>query len=188
MTSKSEEKLTIKKPDPERLRNLYSILGQVLDGLWFLEAEKEMGFDKAFEIDEKVWKIYASKETKRILSILLDRSVRNTDIPKKKVLEILEEILKISLFNQSIQYEINKNEEMATLNFKVVDCKTLKGMKKVGRPLNQAKKICKDIGIAYYENMASTLHPGLRVECVSIPNSYNIDKNPILCEWKFYFI
>jgi hypothetical protein len=38
-------------PNPSDLTGLYSILGQVLDGLWFLETENRLGFDKALEID-----------------------------------------------------------------------------------------------------------------------------------------
>ncbi|MHA1268345.1 MAG: DUF6125 family protein [Candidatus Helarchaeota archaeon] len=187
MKNKLDKINDIKIPDLDDLNNLYSILGQVLDGVWFLETEKRIGFDKALEIDLAVWDFYAINETKRILSILLENPDNRFNFPYEKIFNILEHILKISLFNQSIDYEIVRNDKDKTLIFKVTNCKTLKGMRKVGRPLLQAQKICKDIGLAYYKNMVKTLHPDLKIECISIPESYNLVDNSVLCSWKFYF-
>lgn len=36
-------------------------------------------------------------------------------------------------------------------------------------------KKCKDIGIAYYENMATEFNPDLKIECLTFPDSYDID-------------
>lgn len=44
-----------------RLRALYTI-----DGLWFLEVEKEFGFEKALEVDLEVWKKYGVIMIRRI--------------------------------------------------------------------------------------------------------------------------
>ncbi|MBN2160159.1 MAG: hypothetical protein JW807_12245, partial [Spirochaetes bacterium] len=41
-----------------------------IDGLWFLELEKEAGFDRAFEIDLAVWKKYGPVMIKRITKML----------------------------------------------------------------------------------------------------------------------
>jgi hypothetical protein len=172
-------------PNPSDLTGLYSILGQVLDGLWFLETENRLGFDKALEIDLAVWEIYSRKETKRILSLLLENPEDRFNYSLEKFFKLLEQVLKISLFNQSINFNMKISLDEKTLTFSVEKCKTLKGMEKVGRPMDQAKKICKDIGLAYYENMAQEFHPDLKIDCLTVPDSYNIEKGATLCSWKF---
>lgn len=173
-------------PDHSELTGLYSILGQVLDGLWFLETENRLGFDTALEIDLAVWEIYSRKETKRILSLLLENPEDRFDYSLEKFFKLLEQVLKISLFNQSINFNMEISLDEKILIFSVNKCKTLRGMEHVGRPMDQAKKICKDIGIAYYENMASEFHPDLKIKCLTVPDSYNIEDGATLCAWKFY--
>ncbi|MHA1872372.1 MAG: DUF6125 family protein, partial [Promethearchaeota archaeon] len=80
-------------------KNLYGVLGQILDGLWFMETEKRFGFDKAFEIDDAVWEIFAEKEAKRVLKFLGLQSPKPEDLP---------EIFKYGLFNQTIEYKFER--------------------------------------------------------------------------------
>lgn len=178
---------TILKPDFDRLTQLYSILGQVLDGVWFLETEKRVGFEKALEIDLAVWEDFAARETQRILGILTPEPEKLINSSSTFIFNILEQILKISLFNQSITYEIERSNVENSLIFKVTNCKALTGMGRVGRPMNQVQRICKDIGLAYYLNMAKILHPDLKVECLTIPTSFDLGENVPRCAWKFYF-
>jgi len=169
------------------LMKLYPVLGQVLDGLWFLEVEKNFGFDKALEIDSAVWEIYSKNETKRLLKLLLKNPEDRFKLSDKELIDLLEQILKLSLFNQSVEYVIERISENKGLILKVYDCKTLRGMKKVGRNLKQVESICRDIGLVYYENMAKEFHPKLKVECLSIPKSFENIGNSVLCSWKLYF-
>ncbi len=171
----------------DKLNNLYSILGQVLDGIWFLETERRIGFEKALEIDLAVWKIFAVNETRRIISTLLANPEDRTKFSIEMIFTLLERILKTSLFNQSIQYQIERSDSERTFIFRVIECKTLKGMEKVGRPLHQVQQICKDIGLAYYENMAEVVHPDLKIECITIPSSYQFADDSPRCAWKFFF-
>jgi hypothetical protein len=61
-----------------------------IDGLWFLEVEKEFGFEKAFEIDLGVWKKYGPVMIKRIMKML---SITDTGLDSFiRVLEVLCEI------------------------------------------------------------------------------------------------
>jgi len=173
--------------DKDKLSKLYPILGQVLDGIWFLETEKRLGFDKALEIDKAVWEIYTINETKRILSVLLENPEDRFNFSNEEILNLLEQVLKISLFNQSVEYIIEKIPNNGGIIFKVINCKTLKGMKKVGRPIPQMKAICKDVGLIYYKNMVKELHPKLDIECLSIPESYESIGNSVLCSWKIFF-
>ncbi len=177
----------VTEPDPDRLAELYSTLGQILDGIWFLETEKRLGFEQALEIDLAVWEDFAVRETKRILSALLNTREYSAPDSIELTLKLLEKILRITLFDQSVGYEIVRGDHGHSLTFQVRQCKTLRGMKKVGRPMDQAQRICKDIGLAYYRNMSITLHPDLKVECLAVPESYIFDETSPLCAWKFYF-
>lgn len=41
-----------------------------IDGLWFLAAEKRLGFEAAFELDLEVWKAYGLVQLKRLARLL----------------------------------------------------------------------------------------------------------------------
>jgi hypothetical protein len=180
-------KKIVSEPDSDRLAGLYSILGQILDGIWFLETEKRLGFEKALEIDLAVWEDFAVRETKRIISALLNTREYSAPVSIDLTFNLLEKILRITLFDQSVGYEIIRGDHEHSLTFQVRQCKTLRGMKKVGRPMDQAQRICKDIGLAYYRNMAKTLQPDLKAECLAVPESYTFNEASPLCAWKFYF-
>jgi len=169
------------------LNKLYGKLAQILDGLWFLETEKRLGFEKAYEIDEAVWSVFGRKEADRILKFLglKKGKVMISDLPK---------ILQLSLFNQSIKYEFNTPERekgsdgnFRIFRFRVIDCKTYKGMEKVKRPPLQIRRICEGIGLVFYKNMLDELFPGSIVSCISCPYHDNDStKDPTqICTWEF---
>lgn len=41
-----------------------------LDGLWFLKVEEELGFDKALEIDNEVWKVLPKIQARMLKSFM----------------------------------------------------------------------------------------------------------------------
>ena len=60
----------MKQDKHEELLQLIKSTLTAIDGLWFLECEKEFGFEKAFEIDLGVWKKYGAVMTRRIAKML----------------------------------------------------------------------------------------------------------------------
>lgn len=157
---------------------LYGKLGQILDGTWFLEIEKRLGFDVAYEIDEAVWKTYTKKEAKRLKEFLKI---------EKPTLEDIKKLFKMPLFNQSLKYEFETFKDKPNLlRLVVTDCKTLKGMETVKRSKEQIKKICIGIGEAYFPIIMNELVPGTKTKCVSCP--YNtIPYREHVCIWDFEF-
>ena len=55
--------------DDQHIQLIRSAL-TAIDGLWFLEVENKFGFDKAFELDLKVWARYGPIMIKRIKKVL----------------------------------------------------------------------------------------------------------------------
>ncbi|MBD3351709.1 MAG: hypothetical protein GF364_09515 [Candidatus Lokiarchaeota archaeon] len=170
------------KYDSKKLNELYGNLGQILDGLWFLEVENKLGFEKAFEIDKEVWIKYARKEARRIKKFL--------DISQPNV-ENITQLFDLTLFNQSLEYKLEKINEAPTIIRCIVSkCKTLRGMEYVGRSKSHIKKICKEIGLVFFQNMLDELVPKTEIKCIScpyLPENDSNDNDKYVCIWEFRF-
>ncbi|MBN2149867.1 MAG: hypothetical protein JW839_00345 [Candidatus Lokiarchaeota archaeon] len=164
------------------LETLYAGLFQVLDGLWFVELEKQFGFDKALELDKHVWTVFARKEAQRLVGLLKEKGeITGSDGP----ISILEKILPISIFNKTVQFKIERSGK-DELGFTVTECKTLAGMRKIGRPDHQASTVCYDMGFTYYDCLARAIDPSFTVTCTFTPYT---DPQGVhgggLCGWRF---
>ncbi len=166
--------------DPRDLVKVLGQLGQILDGLWYLETEKRLGFEQAYEIDEAVWKIYSRKEAQRLRSLL------GFEQPS---LEDIRTILGLSLFNQSLTFETQVvGKDPTRLHFLVHECKTLVGMRRVGRDDEQIGKICLGIGLVFFQALLQELVPGTTVRCLHCPPQESEDgENDPVCAWEFKF-
>jgi hypothetical protein len=165
----------------EQIADFYCQLGLVLDGIWFIEAEKRIGFEKAYEIDQAVWLVYPRKEAKRIRSFM----GLNPLVPLNPIQ--LEQAINLSMFNQTVRYEITTiSTSPLIMQFMVTKCKSYEGMVKMGRTPNQIHTICKGIETATLENFLSELIPGIKIECIWCPYEKQEGK-PGLCGWKLIF-
>jgi hypothetical protein len=162
--------------------SLYASIFQVLDGLWFIELEKQFGFDKALQLDKDVWKVFAQKEAQRLIKFFTEKgTIKKTDGP----LKILEKILPMSIFNKTLKFKIETNGK-DELEFIVTDCKTLAGMKRIGRPEAQASTVCYDMGFTYYDCFAKGIDPAFSVACAFTPyKKAKGTKGEGLCGWRF---
>jgi hypothetical protein len=162
--------------------SLYAGIFQVLDGLWFIELEKQFGFDKALQLDKDVWKVFAQKEAQRLIKFFTEKgTIKKTD----RSIKILEKILPMSIFNKTLKFKIETNGK-DELEFIVTDCKTLAGMKKIGRPEQQASTVCYDMGFTYYDCFARGIDPAFSVACAFTPYK-KVKGAPEdgLCGWRF---
>ncbi|SRR6056297_867841 len=165
----------------EKLKEHYAILTQIVDGLWYLEVEKELGFDKAYEIDEAVWERFSRKEAKRLKRLLGFENPSFEDIQK---------MLELAIFDQSLEFElIKEKEDPLTIRMDVSQCKTYRGMEKVGRPADQIYRICKGIGLAFFRNLLKAIVPETTVKCLFCPFGEGDEKIPegseYVCAWEF---
>ncbi len=171
----------INEKEFENLSKHYAILAQILDGLWYLEVEKKYGFEAAYEIDDAVWKRFSRKEGQRLKTLL------GFESPS---LEDIEKILSLANFDQSLTTEIiRKSEDPLTIHLLVPECKTYVGMNRVGRPDDQVYKICKGIGITFFENLLKAVVPDAEIKCLYCPHGVGEEKQPdegkYLCGWEF---
>lgn len=136
-----------------------------VDGLWFLEVEREMGFKKAFEIDLEVWKRYGRIIIKRIKKSF---GIEGEDLDT--FLEILELLCSID----GTQFEIiEKFEKEAVLSIKF--CPWWENLKRAKRE-NLVR--CDIVDNTIFPEWASAFNPKLTFDLrKSIPAG---DK---ICEW-----
>jgi hypothetical protein len=67
-----------------------------VDGLWFMKVEEDAGFDKALDIDEKVWQVMPKIQARAIKSFL----------GKEKGLDALRECFEAKLSLDGFVYDV----------------------------------------------------------------------------------
>jgi uncharacterized protein DUF6125 len=173
------EKIDYKKLS--ELADMYAGLGHLIDALWYVELEKEKGFETAYKVDEAVWIRYSRKEARKLKKIL------GFDIP---TFEDIEMVLKLSLFKRCLNFELVRiGSNPLTAHFLVISCRTLTGMQKMERGEGEIYKICKGIGIAFFEGLLKELVPEAQIKCLYCPHG-NVDEQipenvPFKCGWEF---
>jgi hypothetical protein len=85
------------------------------DGLWFLKVEELYGFDKALEIDTRVWKVIPKLQARFIKKILLeafqkDGIADSRTAQNQAAKNLLFEALKIKLSLDRFEYKVSKNK------------------------------------------------------------------------------
>jgi hypothetical protein len=95
------------------------------DGLWFLKVEELYGFDKALEIDSRVWKVIPKLQARFIKKILLEALQKDgiadsrTD-ENKTARTLLFEALKIKLSLDRFKFKVSKNK--AAISVRIDKC------------------------------------------------------------------
>jgi hypothetical protein len=120
------------------------------DGLWFLKVEELYGFDKALEIDTRVWKIIPKIQARFIKKILLEAlqkdgiaDSRTAENKSEKIL--LFEALKIKLSLDRFEYKVSKNKN--SISVRIDRCPWHEIMVKA-----QREKLSEQIGSAICNN------------------------------------
>ncbi|MHA1266217.1 MAG: DUF6125 family protein [Candidatus Helarchaeota archaeon] len=94
-----------------------------IDGLWFLEVEEALGFERAFKIDLNVWKRYGTLIIKRIKKIL---HIETTD------LESFLLVLKIICTIDGTKFQIKEKSEHRII-LKITYCPWWENLKRSKR-------------------------------------------------------
>lgn len=76
------------------------------DGLWFIKVEEELGFDKALQIDRKVWEVLPKIQSRFLKSKL----------GQKLGLRALSQCLQAKLEMDGFQFEKNKSKNLLTVS------------------------------------------------------------------------
>ena len=163
--------MTLSKDTLIDLVNMYSQDILTIDGLYFLEIEKDYGLDKAVEMDTRVWERFAAIEARRIKRIL---NIQEGGIPG------LVQALNFSSWARSfgIEYEFAEVTNNR-LVFNITGCGPQRARIKKGL----GEFPCKSVGIIYFKVFAAEIDPGLRMNCLLCPPDKHTDD--LWCSWEF---
>ena len=145
-------------------------LTMAVDGLWFVAAEKATDFDRALEMDIKVWTWYAP---------LLVKRIRKNFIVDGTGLEALKQIMGHDPMWWTVDVALTEDTP-ERLIFEVRDCPALAAMEKMERK----RLTCEPVERAYLDALAAAVDPGIKVQALKLPPR----KSPgeICCRWAFH--
>jgi hypothetical protein len=125
-----------------------------LDGLWMLESEKEVGWEKALRIDKNVWI--------KLMEIIFRRIKKYLKIEKND----LNELVEILTFRWSIEgwkYSINNSSEFEA-KIEIKECPYKAIMDRNHERQEKIPLICKDMCIPFYEAVLNDFNPKIQLE------------------------
>jgi hypothetical protein len=120
-----------------------------LDGLWMLEIEKEIGWDRALKIDVTVWT--------RLLKIIIRRLKKYLNIETNT----LNDLIEIITFRWSIEgwkYKVNKISESEVI-IEVNQCPYKASMDRNQERHNKIPLICKGMCFPFYKAAFNDFNP-----------------------------
>lgn len=148
-----------------QVRNLWRV-----DGLYFLEIEKQFGTEAATQIDTSVWENMAVLEAKSLQKMF--EVGENPDIPT-----IMGLLLLTSWALDQPFKSIDVSADRAVLS--INRCRTQEARLKKGL----GEFPCKMVRFGYLKTFAKTLNKNVEVSCLICPP----DKHPenLWCSWEF---
>jgi len=90
---------------PEQTLDYFRRSYSSVDGLWFMKVEEEDGFDKALELDEKVWQVMPKIQARAM----------KTFLGKKSGLDALRECFETKLSLDGFVYSVTADETSFTV-------------------------------------------------------------------------
>ncbi|TFF88119.1 MAG: hypothetical protein EU549_03620 [Promethearchaeota archaeon] len=124
-----------------------------LDGLWMIETENEIGWEKALEIDLNVWI--------RLLRIIIRRVKRYLNI-ESNTLEDLVEILSFRWSAEGWSYNISK-ENPNKFKIEIQQCPYEQAMSRNPERTEKIPLICKNMCIPFYQNIVKEFNPEIKL-------------------------
>ena len=125
-----------------------------LDGLWMLEAEKEVGWDRALKIDVTVWT--------RLFKIIIRRLKNYLNIETNT----LNDLIEIITFRWSIEgwkYEVNRTSESEVI-IEVKQCPYKASMDRNENRHDKIPLICKNMCFPFYKAAFEDFNPKITFE------------------------
>lgn len=141
------------------------------DGLWFQAVEKQLGIDKAIELDREAWEKFTVIEAKRIIA--------RHSLPENSALDALKKALGLRMYAFINVQEI-RNETDNSFEFYMIDCRVQSARRRKQMTLFP----CKSVGIVEYSGFAKTIDPKIKTECIACPPDEEAGKE-FYCGWRF---
>ncbi|MFX1313386.1 MAG: DUF6125 family protein [Promethearchaeota archaeon] len=125
-----------------------------LDGLWMLETEKEIGWDRALKIDVAVWMRLLKKIIRRIKKYL--KIETNT----------LDDLIEIITFRWSVEgwnYKVNRISE-SEVKINIIKCPYKASMDRNESRYDKIPLICKNMCAPFYKAVFEDFNPKIKLE------------------------
>jgi hypothetical protein len=152
----------------QRIR-LTAEMAVATDGMWFVAAEEAVGYDKALEMDTKVWVRYPTVFIKRIRKYI--------ELPANP-LEKIKAIIKYDPLWLPINSDFPEDTPQRLI-FRVINCPALEAMERMGREL----LTCEPVEKAYMTALAQAVDPRIQLTAMKLPPRKSPDE--ICCQWLF---
>jgi len=123
------------------------------DGLWFIKVEESLGFDKALDLDDEVWKILPKIQARML------KAMGNLG----NGLDALRECVTTRLTLDGFAFEIEEDPAGNSLQVRVTDCPWHNLMVKSGRE-HLSGKVGSRICATEYKILAAEFGPGISFE------------------------
>jgi len=149
-----------------QLRNLWAV-----DGLYFLDIEKQYGMGTATEIDAKVWEVMGKIEARKLKEFL---EITATDIPSM-MRALLYTSWAMDLEDKEVIIKSN-HAILRNVRCRVQSTRRSKGLTEFG---------CKPVRYSFLKAFAKEFNPEIIVTCTVCPP----DKHPetLWCQWEFTY-
>jgi len=142
----------------------------MIDGTWFLAAEKEYGLETAIDLDAESWKQFSPREAKRIM--------KRFNIPENGGIPALKKALKFRVYANINEQEIIEKSTNKII-FRMINCRVQSKRKDKGLP----DFPCKRIGVIEYSKFAKAIDPRIKTRCICCPPEDHPDE--YYCAWEF---
>lgn len=149
----SKEKLTLRNLTLEDKLFYFERNFLTLDGLWMVETEKELGFDKTLKIDIVVWQ--------RLYSIIFKRLIKYLKI-QERTLQNLMEILAFCFKSEGYEYKVIKNDPEEAILY-VTLCPWNAAMERNPERHDKMESICKDMCIPFFLPAIEEFNPKINL-------------------------
>ncbi|MCP4761408.1 MAG: L-2-amino-thiazoline-4-carboxylic acid hydrolase [archaeon] len=141
-----------------------------IDGTWFQAIEKELGMEKAIELDAKSWERFTVIEASRIK--------KNFNLPEMGGIPALIKALKLRVYANINEQEIIEVSENRCV-FRMNNCRVQYARKSKNLP----DFPCKKVGIVEYTGFASTIDQRIETRCICCPPDSHPEE--YYCAWEF---
>ncbi|MBD3212774.1 MAG: hypothetical protein GF311_09200 [Candidatus Lokiarchaeota archaeon] len=124
-----------------------------LDGLWMIETENELGWDRALKIDTEVWK--------KLLKIIIRRLKDYLEIQGNSI----GDLLKILTFRWTVEgWEFDSKTKDEKVVVQIKKCPYKSAMSRNPERHDKIPLICQDMCIPFYKHIIEHFNPNIRVE------------------------
>jgi hypothetical protein len=127
---------------------------RTLDGLWVIEAEKELGWDTTLKLDIKVWQ--------RLYKVVFRRVIKYLNI-KGNTLDDLVNILSFIWNCEGNIHDIFQAGEN-TFTISIVECPYIAAMERNPHRHNRIESICKEMCIPYLQPVIKDFNPKIEIK------------------------